>query len=83
MLGATKGMGRAVARRFAERGDAVFLLGRGGEDLDRSARDIEVRGGRAAGSVGTADCDLERPGRLRGRARRGGSQRSGASTPWS
>ena len=61
VLGATKGMGRAVARRFAARGDALFLLGRGGEDLDRSARDIEVRGGRAAGSVGSADCDLERP----------------------
>ena len=61
MLGATKGMGRAVARRFAERGDAVFLLGRPGDELDKSARDIEVRGGRDAGSVGTAACDLERP----------------------
>jgi NAD(P)-dependent dehydrogenase (short-subunit alcohol dehydrogenase family) len=61
VLGATKGIGRAVARRFAERDDALFLLGRAGEDLERSARDLEVRTGRAAGSVGSADCDLERP----------------------
>jgi NAD(P)-dependent dehydrogenase (short-subunit alcohol dehydrogenase family) len=60
-LGATKGMGRAVARRLAERGDALFLLGNEPEDLAASARDIEVRAGRAVGSVGTAPCDLERP----------------------
>jgi NAD(P)-dependent dehydrogenase (short-subunit alcohol dehydrogenase family) len=60
-LGATKGMGRAVARRLAERGDALFLLGNEPEDLAASARDIEVRAGRAVGSVGTAPCDLEQP----------------------
>ena len=59
-LGATKGMGRALARRMAERGDALFLLGRDAEDLERSARDLEVRAG--SGRVGTAPCDLERPG---------------------
>ncbi len=58
-LGATKGMGRALARRMAERGDALFLLGRDRDDLERSARDLEVRG--VAGEVGTAVCDLERP----------------------
>ena len=58
-LGATKGMGRALARLMAERGDAIFLLGRSAEDLATSARDLEVRG--AAGSVGTAVCDLEDP----------------------
>ena len=26
LLGATKGMGRALARRMAERGDSVYLL---------------------------------------------------------
>ena len=26
-VGATRGMGRALARRLAERGDALFLLG--------------------------------------------------------
>lgn len=58
-LGATKGMGRALARRMAERGDELFLLGRDPEDLEKSARDLEVRGGR--GSVGTAPCDLALP----------------------
>lgn len=61
ILGATKGIGRALARRLAERGDALFLLGRHVEDLERSARDLEVRGGGAEGSVGTAPCDLARP----------------------
>src|SRR5262249_10777275 len=59
ILGATKGMGRALARQMAARGDQLFLLGRG-DDLERSARDLEVRG--AAGqSVGTMACDLECP----------------------
>jgi len=58
-LGATKGIGRALARRMAERGDTLFLLGRDAEDLDRSARDLEVRAGR--GMIGAAHCDLEEP----------------------
>ena len=58
VLGATKGMGRALARQMAQRGDGVALLGRDKEDLERSARDLEVRGG---ARVGTALCDLERP----------------------
>jgi len=61
ILGATRGMGRAVARRLAARGDALFLLGRDAEDLARSARDLEVRGNFAPESIGTAVCDLERP----------------------
>jgi NAD(P)-dependent dehydrogenase (short-subunit alcohol dehydrogenase family) len=61
VLGATKGMGRALARRLIERGDALHLLGRDAEDLARSARDLEARAGSAAGSVGTSTCDLERP----------------------
>jgi short-subunit dehydrogenase len=59
MLGATKGMGRALARLMAARGDALFLLGRDEDDLERSARDLEVRAGQ--GHVGTAFCDLEQP----------------------
>ena len=58
-LGANKGMGRALARRMAERGDALFLLGRDIADLEKSARDLEVRAGK--GRVGVAECDLERP----------------------
>lgn len=59
VLGATRGMGRALARRMAERGDAVFLLGRDQRDLEKSARDLDVRAGK--GQVGVAVCDLERP----------------------
>ncbi len=61
ILGGTKGMGRALARRLAERGDAIFLMGRDPNDLDRSARDLEVRGGNPAGTIKHATCDLERP----------------------
>ena len=61
VLGATKGMGRALARKLIERGDKLHLLGRDAEDLARSARDLEARGGDAFGSVGASTCDLERP----------------------
>jgi decaprenylphospho-beta-D-erythro-pentofuranosid-2-ulose 2-reductase len=57
-LGATKGMGRALARLMAERGDALFLLGRDPLDLEKSARDLEIRG---TGRVGTCVVDLEKP----------------------
>jgi short-subunit dehydrogenase len=59
LLGATKGIGRALARQMAARGDNLFLLGRDLEDLERSARDLEVRG--AKGKVGVARCDLAEP----------------------
>jgi short-subunit dehydrogenase len=59
VLGATRGMGRALARRMAERGDAVFLLGRDDADLRKSARDLAARAGK--GTFGVAVCDLERP----------------------
>lgn len=60
ILGGTKGIGRAVARRLAERGDRVFLLGRSADDLTRSGADLDVRAGRPA-CVGTAPCDLADP----------------------
>ena len=59
LLGATRGMGRALARQMAERGDRLFLLGRDPQDLTRSAADLEVRG--EIGKVGTARCDLRDP----------------------
>lgn len=58
ILGATRGMGRALARLMAEQPNQLFLLGRNAEDLARSARDLETRLG--TGAVGTAVCDLER-----------------------
>jgi len=50
VVGATRGMGRALARALAERGDALWLLGREASELLASARDLEARG--AAGPVG-------------------------------
>lgn len=59
VLGATRGIGRAVARELAGRGDAVFLLGRDPEDLACSVADLRVRAGRE--QAGSARCDLEDP----------------------
>ena len=59
LLGATRGMGRALARKMVERGDRLFILGRNLEDLERSAGDLAIRG--SAGAVGVGYCDLERP----------------------
>ena len=58
-VGATRGMGRALARLLAERGASLFLLGRDRPELTTSARDLEVRG--ASLPVGTAVLDLAAP----------------------
>jgi decaprenylphospho-beta-D-erythro-pentofuranosid-2-ulose 2-reductase len=60
ILGATKGMGRSLARRYAARGAAIGLLGRNTEELERSAADLQGRG-TAATSTATARCDLSEP----------------------
>ncbi len=49
-------MGRALARRMAERGDTICLLGRDASDLERSAADLRIRG---AVEVLCGRCDLE------------------------
>jgi short-subunit dehydrogenase len=59
-LGATRGMGRALARLLAERGDSLFLLGRDAEECQRSASDLQARG--RGDAVGVAVCDLAEPG---------------------
>ena len=58
-LGATRGMGRALARRMAEQKASLFLLGRDPLELERSAKDLELHG--ASGEVGHAQCDLLAP----------------------
>lgn len=58
ILGATKGMGRAIARAAAARGDTLFLLGRNADELRSSAEDLRARG-TTASCIGTAVCDLE------------------------
>ncbi|MEO8274925.1 MAG: SDR family NAD(P)-dependent oxidoreductase [Thermoanaerobaculia bacterium] len=61
LLGATQGMGRALARRFAARGDELFLLGRNAADLQACAQDLGARTGKSATGFGYATCDLEVP----------------------
>jgi decaprenylphospho-beta-D-erythro-pentofuranosid-2-ulose 2-reductase len=61
ILGATRGMGRAVARELAARGDTVFLLGRDERELELGAADIKARAGRPEAVAGVALCDLEKP----------------------
>ena len=60
VLGGTSGMGRAIARILAERGDSVFLLGIPRADLDASAADLTARNPQKT-ATGTALCDLEKP----------------------
>lgn len=59
LLGATRGMGRAVARRLSERGDQLFLLGLNDSDLERSASDLAIRGN--GQPIKWHACDLEKP----------------------
>jgi short-subunit dehydrogenase len=59
LVGATRGMGRALARLLAERGVPIVLLGRDVRELAASARDLEARG--APRPVAHAVCDLALP----------------------
>jgi len=59
MIGATRGIGRALARKLTEQGASLFLLGRESEELSRSAADLAIRKNQDA--VGTAHCDLANP----------------------
>jgi NAD(P)-dependent dehydrogenase (short-subunit alcohol dehydrogenase family) len=49
VTGASAGLGRAIARAFAERGAAVGLLARGKDGLAGAEQEIRDRGGRALG----------------------------------
>lgn len=60
VLGGTTGIGRAIARLLVERGDRVFLMGLGDDELSRSAADLRARHPSHA-DVGYAVCDLEHP----------------------
>ncbi len=60
VLGGTKGIGRALARQLAARGDQVHLLGRDAEELAKCAADLQARRPSPA-PVGFTSCDLERP----------------------
>jgi NAD(P)-dependent dehydrogenase (short-subunit alcohol dehydrogenase family) len=47
ITGASAGIGRAVARQFAERGASIGLIARGHAGLDGAARDVQQAGGTA------------------------------------
>jgi NAD(P)-dependent dehydrogenase (short-subunit alcohol dehydrogenase family) len=47
VTGATSGVGRAVVRQFAERGDSVGLLARNEDALEVAAKEVDAAGGRA------------------------------------
>lgn len=59
IVGATKGMGRALARELAARGNSVCVLGRDADEIERSAADLRARA--PAATIGAAICDLEEP----------------------
>ena len=59
ILGATRGMGRALARAAAARGDQLVLLGRDLDELHRSAADAAIRSGHAPAAC--IPCDLAHP----------------------
>jgi len=60
VFGGTTGIGRAIARRLAERGEAVFLMGLDRDDLMRSAADLRARSPKQS-EIGYAVCDLGQP----------------------
>jgi NAD(P)-dependent dehydrogenase (short-subunit alcohol dehydrogenase family) len=47
VTGASAGLGRAIAQRFADTGASIGLIARGRERLEAAKRDVEARGGRA------------------------------------
>jgi NAD(P)-dependent dehydrogenase (short-subunit alcohol dehydrogenase family) len=47
VTGATSGVGRAIARRFADEGASVALLARDRAGLDAASKEVEERGGTA------------------------------------
>lgn len=62
VLGATRGIGRAVARRLVARGDRLVLLGRNPGELERSAADLASRAAAGGGVAATFALDLLEPG---------------------
>ena len=67
VTGASAGVGRAVARAFAEQGASVGLLARGRDGLDAAAKEVDAAGGRALATpadVANADVVEEAAARI-------------------
>jgi NAD(P)-dependent dehydrogenase (short-subunit alcohol dehydrogenase family) len=60
VTGATSGVGRAIARAFANEGASVAVLGRSAEGLDGARKDVEAAGVRAL----AIPCDVADPDRV-------------------
>ncbi len=58
ITGASAGVGRTIARAFADRGASIGLLARGEDGLASAAREVEARGGHAV-TVPTDVADAE------------------------
>ena len=69
ITGASAGVGRATAREFARRGDAVALLGRNEDGLRAAAREVEEVGGHAL-AIQTDVADFDQVGAAAERASR-------------
>ncbi len=60
IVGASKGMGRALARELVQAGHQICLMGRDLDDLRKSAADLSVRGGtNHEPHVAVVHCDLD------------------------
>lgn len=59
ILGATSGIGQAISRLMALRGDELYLLGRNSSKLELCAKDLEARSEKSI--QGYSLCDLEHP----------------------
>ena len=76
ITGASAGVGRATARRFAEDGARIGLIARGRHGLEAAKREVEARGGRAL----VLPLRRRRRRRRRGRRGRASRRRSARST---
>lgn len=69
IVGATSAIAEATARRFAERGERLFLIARNGARLSAVAADLRVRGAVAVGEAVADLNDFERHPELIAQAR--------------
>jgi short-subunit dehydrogenase len=60
IIGATSAIAEAAARRFAQRGDSLYLLARNGERLDALLADLKIRGASATAGARFDANDHER-----------------------
>ena len=58
ITGASRGLGLALARRFAEKGARLAITARSGDDLERAAEELRGRGEQAGTDVLAAPADV-------------------------